>query len=94
MNNKLTKADINFINKFIGHTDTDTEVIMRNQYTGVNHKTNKLVADCTYLALNIFNSQGKNIHKDIKPTNWVSMFDRCKYIVLKLDSFAYYKMLD
>jgi len=103
---KLNAADMKFINKFLGDKFTidsfSTEKITRkNPFSGEIVDIDPISAACYDLAMALYKAYTwqdkdmlKQIHPDLKLTNVVQNFDRAKYIVMKMDPEAYYKLLD
>lgn len=101
MSQKLTPADQKWIAKFIPNASEleDKTAEVYNPLSGEVVNTTALVAAVTSTVLLIYQNlqSARNparIHPDLKPTNAVMNFDRGKYIVLKLDSNVYLKVID
>lgn len=98
---KLTAADLKWLAKFVPAADLSTKEKTEIRETLYSEKVPVtpavgLIYD-TVLAIYVareFSSKLARIHPDLKVTNAVSNFDRGKYIVLKLDSNAYMKLID
>lgn len=101
MSQKLTPADHKWIAKFIPYAPEleGKTAEVYNRFSGVKVQTTALVSAITNTVLLIYENlqNARNlaqIHPDLKPTNAVMNFDRGKYIVLKLDSNVYSKIID
>lgn len=100
---KLTPADEKFIAKFFPNLNFDaTEVYVRtNPYSGASAELDPISAaayDFVIKLERVINSRNevaiKAIHPELRLTNVVSNFDRARYLMMKLNSRAYYTLLD
>jgi len=103
---KLKPADEKFLTKFLGDkldfNSFDTEKITRkNPYSGVSCEVDPICAACYDFVMKLYDCIQredevgmKKIHPSLRLTNAVQNFDRARYIVMKLDSDAYYTLLD
>lgn len=99
---KLSPADEKFIAKFLkDKLDFSIDTITRtNKFTGEKVELDPICAAVydfvmdLYNAMNIGETAIKRVHPDLKSTNAVQNFDRARYIMMKLDSEAYMKLLD
>ena len=103
-NKKVTKADIKFLEEYIYDINRDMEfgnvfseetVTTRGYLAGLI----KFVFDLSacnenYGLTPIFKDALSIIHEKLTPRNWVSKFDRARYLILKLDSEIYRKLID
>lgn len=99
---KLTEADKKFITKFFGVVDFDaTNITRTNRFGGAAISVDPVFAKCYdfIIALEIaINSrseeQAQKVHPLLKLSNAVMNFDRARMIALKMDSSAYFQLLD
>jgi hypothetical protein len=99
---KLTEADKKFITKFFGEVDFGiTDIKRKNRFSGVEISVDPVFAKCFDFVLaleqammNRSEAQMQKIHPSLKMTNAVQNFDRARMIALKMDSNAYYELLD
>ena len=99
---KITEADKKFIAKFLGNLPIEgkKECIVRNRFSGTHVVVTPLVAVAIGLVYDIESAMSSGnealsgIHPDLKMSNAVMNFDRARMLVLKLDSEAYYEILD
>jgi len=97
-NKKVTPADIKFVEKYIEPKISPyTDTIVRNPFSGWNKKTNVLVAILVQFTQELFYH---DFHKrDL--ANWgvpegqkIQLFDRARYLILKLDNEVYMEVID
>lgn len=102
-NKKVTKADIKFLQEYI--YDIGKEITFYSNGEGIKTKGYlagliKFVFDLSacnekYGFLTItFKDALSTIHEKLTPKNWVSKFDRARYLILKLDADIYRKLID
>lgn len=101
----VTKTDIKFLEEYI--YDIGKEITFENVFseetvtcTGYMAGLIKFVFDLSacnekYGFLTItFKDALSTIHEKLTPRNWVSKFDRARYLILKLDADIYRKLID
>jgi len=98
---KLTPADEKFIKEFLpAGLDENKKVIRVNSFSGETAELGEVSAAAHDFVkkLECAMEYGENamarVNPKIKQTNAVSLFDRARYIVMKLDSKAYSTLLD
>lgn len=99
---KLTEADKKFISNFFGVVDFDAKDITRsNRFGGPQISVDPVFAKCYdfIMALEeLIHSRNEakmqKLHPALKNTNAVMNFDRARMIALKMDSNAYFELLD
>lgn len=102
---KVTKADIKFLEEYI--YDINKNITFENVFSEENVTARgylagliKFVFDLSacnerYGLLTItFKDALSTVHEKLTPKNWVSKFDRARYLVLKLDEDIYRKLID
>ena len=102
-NKKVTKADIKFLEEYIYEQgDYKTFESLRGETvtcTGYMAGLIKFVFDLSACQVKYGDGQMlkdalSTIHEKLTPRNWVSKFDRARYLILKLDADVYRKLID
>ena len=99
---KLTEADKKFIIKFFGIVDFDaTNITRSNRFGGPKISVDPVFAKCYdfIMALEeLIHSRNEvkmqELHPTLKNTNAIMNFDRARMIAMKMDSTAYFELLD
>lgn len=100
LNAKLTKPETNLLTKLsdsygIVVTNPNPTVEVLNPISGVSRNVNPLIATLvrfTYRAYSTYDFKGGMTFNGV-PVN-ISIYDRVRYLVLKLDNKAYAELLD
>lgn len=103
-NKKVKKADIKFLEEYI--YDIGKEITFENVFSEENVTCTGYLAGLIKFVFDLSACQVKygdgqmlkdalsTIHEKLTPTNWVSKFDRARYLILKLDADIYRKLID
>ena len=106
---KLSPADEKFIAKFISDKldfDSSTILIRKNPYTDEKVELDPISAACYDFAISLYHAMNasnieehrerniKRVHPSLTLGNMTQVFDRARYIVLKMNPDAYYTLLD
>lgn len=92
MPGKVTAADYKFVEAHVLEHMSEGDKRITNPWSGDSATVNPLIAA---LYLMIEELQNGMLEKyGLKPTNWVSKFDRARMLILKLDSKIYMDFVD
>ncbi len=104
---KLSPADEKFISKFISDKldfDSSKTIIRKNPYSGDKAELDPISAACYDFVISLYDAMDsdsdvreknvKKVHPDLTLGNMVQMFDRARFIVMKMNPDAYYTLLD
>jgi len=96
----INAADIKFLEQHIEPKIQDSDVGIQNPWSGTAESVNPLIGTLVEMIYDISYNQDYGLPPHIlnkwglKKTNWISKFDRARYIVLKLDKEIYFNFID
>lgn len=96
-NKKVTPADIKFVEKYIDPKLRYGFKHVENPFTGWHKETNELIATLVTFTQTLIYSEFHPVHLKIwgvPEGQKIQLFDRAKYLILKLDNEVYMNVID
>jgi len=99
MPGKVTAADYKFVEKHVAKHMTEGDKTIKNPFSGETAVVNPLIGALYQMIEDLQQADyhtGDYIYEKYGLTkkNWVSKFDRARYLILKLDSNIYMNFVD
>ena len=92
MPGKVTAADYKFVERHVVKHMTEGDKTIKNPFSGETAVVNPLIGALYQMIEDLQNGMLEKY--GLKSTNWVSKFDRARYLILKLDQEIYSNFID
>lgn len=92
MPGKVTAADHKFVEKHVVKHMSEGDKTITNPWSGETAVVNPLIAALYQMVEDLQNGQFKKY--GLTSVNWVTKFDRARYLILKLDQKIYMHFID